>query len=273
MKLSLQLLLIALCGVGIYFSVDAKSKFQAQADAVVKVTADNKTLDENITKRETELDVQKKGFAAADEDYINKESELGIAKNKARQIATEIASYDSDLESQQQELDKQQKLLKETKAAVAEALEKDPEEISVDTIAGDIESLKNNEKDQQTKLDDLNLLIEKAEGAIAKNKTSIADLESRKSRRDERIRSNSIEAVVSAVDTDWGICTINAGANLGFTPQSRLIVTRRNAHIGNVSPEKITEKETVAKINFESFAPGVMIQPGDRVMLEKPLND
>lgn len=273
MKVTLHLLLIAICGAGIYYSADVKTKFQDQADKVVAQTKSNEEFDKNIATRKTELGVEVKGLTAADDDIIDKNSKLDGAKTKQRQIAKEIADLDADLDTQTEELASQEKLIKATKTAVAEALEKNPDEITVDTIAGDIDVLKTTKKDLEGKLDELNALIETAEGRISRNKTNIADLENRKSRRDDRIRSNAKEAVISAVDSDWGICTINAGTNMGFTPQTRLIVTRKNAFIGNISPESINASETIAKINFDSLAPGVSLQAGDRVMLEKPLND
>ena len=273
MKALLNFLPIAICGAGIYYSYDAKNKFQAQADAVTAQIEANKILDTNIKKAEGELSVEKKGLSDANESYVTVEAELDSAKTKQKEIAREIAVYEAELSEQAELLAQQDKLLKETKAAVAEALGKSPDEISVDTIAGDIANLNNTEKDLKGKLDELNQLVSTAESNVARNKTTIADLSSRKQRRDERIASNAKEAVISDVDGDWGICVINAGKNMGFTPQTRLLVLRGKTLIGIVVPESIAANETVAKIDYNSLAAGVSIQSGDRVMLEKPITD
>jgi uncharacterized damage-inducible protein DinB len=273
MKASLHFLLIAICGAGIYYSSSTKSLFQAQADAVKQQIAANAELDTNIKKAEGELSVEKKGLADASESYVTVEAELDSAKTNEKQIGREIAGYEAELSEQAEKLAQQDKLLKETKSAVAEALGKSPDEISVDTIAGDIGTLNNTEKDLKGKMDELNQLVTTAESNIARNKVSIADLSSRKERRDERIEANAKEAVISDVDTDWGICVINAGKNMGFTPQTRLLVLRGKTLIGTINPESIAANETVAKIDLNSFAPGVSIQAGDRVLLEKPITD
>jgi seryl-tRNA synthetase len=273
MKVTIQFLLIALCGVGIYFSLKAKDQFQGQADAVTAQIAANAKLDTAIKKAVGELGVEMKGLSDANDSYVAVEAELVSANTKQRDNNREITDNEAQLSEQAAQLEKQDNLLKETKTAVAKALGKSPDEISVDTIAGDIENLNKTEKDLKAKMEELNQLVSTAESNVARNKMNIADLSSRKERRDERIAANAQEAVISDVDTDWGICVINAGKNMGFTPQTRLLVLRGKTLIGSINPESISANETVAKININSFAPGVSPQAGDRVLLEKPITD
>ena len=91
--------------------------------------------------------------------------------------------------------------------------------------------------------------------------------------RNSRIGRNSMEAVVTAVNQDWGFIVIGAGSNSGFTPQSALIVRRDGRMIGRVRPSSIEPTQTIAEIEFDSLATGVRLQPGDRVILAKPITN
>ena len=88
--------------------------------------------------------------------------------------------------------------------------------------------------------------------------------------RSSRISGNAMEAVVTAVNQDWGFLVIGAGSNSGFTPQTSLIVQRDGRMIGRIRPSSIEPTQTIAEIDFNSLASGVRLQPGDRVMLAKP---
>jgi hypothetical protein len=91
--------------------------------------------------------------------------------------------------------------------------------------------------------------------------------------RSSRISRNSMEAVITAVNQDWGFLVIGAGSNSGFTPQTDLLVRRDGRKIGRVRPSSIEPTQTIAEIDLESLAPGVRLQPGDRVILAKPTSN
>ena len=88
--------------------------------------------------------------------------------------------------------------------------------------------------------------------------------------RSSRISRNSMQAVVTAVNQDWGFVVIGAGSNSGFTPQASLLVERDGRKIGRVRPSSIEPTQTIAEIDFDSIASGVRLQPGDRVILATP---
>jgi hypothetical protein len=92
----------------------------------------------------------------------------------------------------------------------------------------------------------------------------------KKIERNARIGRNANESVITAVSQDWGFVVIGAGASTGFTPQSTLLVKRDGRLIGRVLPSAIERSQTVANVILESIAPGVRLQPGDRVILAKP---
>lgn len=63
---------------------------------------------------------------------------------------------------------------------------------------------------------------------------------------------------------------IGAGSNVGFTPQTKLLVKRDGVLIGRINPTSIEPSQTIAEIEASSLAPGTSIQPGDRVILAVP---
>jgi hypothetical protein len=79
-----------------------------------------------------------------------------------------------------------------------------------------------------------------------------------------------MESVITAVSPDWGFVVIGAGSNTGFTPQTVLLVKRDGKLIGRVRPSAIERTQTIGDVILESLAPGVRLQPGDRVILAKP---
>ena len=119
-------------------------------------------------------------------------------------------------------------------------------------------------------IEELETNIDGANNKIAKNRTEIGRLAARKSERDQRIRGNARQSVITAVDQNWGFVVIGAGSSSGFAPQTNLIVTRDGRLIAEVTPSSIEASQTIAEIDFDTVVPGVRIQPGDRVMLAKP---
>ena len=65
------------------------------------------------------------------------------------------------------------------------------------------------------------------------------------------------------------VVVIGAGTKTGFTPQTTLLVKRDGKLIGKVRPTAIEPTQTIADIVTDSMAPGVRLQPGDRVILAK----
>ena len=124
--------------------------------------------------------------------------------------------------------------------------------------------------DLQAKLDELETLVGSGEKALAARRSEIDTLMRRDIQRSARIARNSMEAVITAVNQDWGFLVIGAGANSGFTPQTSLLVQRDGQLVGRVTPSAIEPTQTIAEIDFDSLPAGARIQPGDRVILAKP---
>ena len=165
------------------------------------------------------------------------------------------------------EIKAQQQLLENVKKAFADGA---GEGITLENIGSKIEELDAKKKDQTKKFEEVSTLAGSAEKTVSDNKMKIAELAGRKAKRDERISANAKEAVITAVDTDWGFVIIGAGSNVGFTPQTKLLVKRDGVMIGRITPTSIEPSQTIGEVDRESLAPGVSFQVGDRVILAVP---
>ena len=101
------------------------------------------------------------------------------------------------------------------------------------------------------KLDELETLVGSSEKMLAGSRADFDRLVKRDIERNSRIGRNSMEAVVTAVNQDWGFIVIGAGSNSGFTPQTSLIVQRDGRLIGRVRPSSIEPTQTIAEIDFQ----------------------
>jgi hypothetical protein len=143
-------------------------------------------------------------------------------------------------------------------------------EVTLDNLPQKIEEIENDKKAKTQKLEELVTLVDGATKDVARNNSNIADLSSRKSKRDKKIGDNAKEAVITAVDGEWGFVVIGAGSNVGFTPQTKLLVKRNGVLIGRISPTSIEPTQTIAEIDRDSLAAGASLQVGDRVILAVP---
>ena len=112
-----------------------------------------------------------------------------------------------------------------------------------------------------------------ADKTLAISRAELDRLAKRMIERSARIGRNSITAVITAVNQEWGFLVIGAGSNSGFTPQTPLLVERDGRTIGRVKPSSIEPTQTIAEIDFQSLAPGVRLQAGDRVILATPTSN
>ncbi|MGE9269863.1 MAG: hypothetical protein ACQKBU_03595, partial [Verrucomicrobiales bacterium] len=171
------------------------------------------------------------------------------------------------LEEQDSEIASGQKAIAEAKLAL-EKLGFDGD-VTADNIDAKIKELEDTRKVLIADIEELDTNIEASEKSVTRNRSEIARLASRKAERDARLRNNSLESVITAVDQDWGFVVIGAGSSSGFSPQTALIVKRDGRIIAEVKPSAIEASQTIAEIDYDTVVPGVRIQPGDQVILTK----
>lgn len=252
-----------------YFSYDHSQKFEAlEKDRLLTIKTNKETTTE-AEVAETNIKKEKALLAASIERRDLLTQSISNFKSIGTGLENDAARLDSELKGQAAEFEQLQKALDEVNVILANL----GGGVTLDTLPEKIQQIDADKKAKQSKLEELQTLVEGAEKKLATSRAESDRLTKKMMDRATRINHNSMEAVVSAVNQDWGFLVIGAGSNSGFTPQSTLIVYRDGRQIGRVRPSSIEATQTIADIELSSLAPGVRLQPGDRVILAKPTSN
>jgi hypothetical protein len=213
-----------------------------------------------------DADLQKELVALEEATKKKEEFEASIdtLKGKERTLIANTKKVDAELEEQKAKFAQ----LEEIRKKVDEILK--GVGVTLEELPNEVVKIEEDKKAKAKALTEVQALVEAAQKAVEANQAEIVRVTERDSSRNARIRRNAMESVVTAVNEDWGFVVIGAGSNTGFTPQTKLLVKRDGRLIAEVTPSAIEPSQTIAEIDRESVAPGVRIQPGDRVILAAP---
>jgi hypothetical protein len=260
--------ILVACGAA-YFSYDLSNKFEAlQADRLatiadkVKTTALAEAADADI-KREKAL------LVSAEEKRALLEQSVSSLKSAGSALKISVERLESDLKAQDVEFDALNKALEEVNKTLGDIAAG----VTLESLPEKIQEVEADKAAKEQKLSELLTLNEGAEKTLAVSRAELDRQGKRKMDRSSRIARNSMGAVVTAVNQDWGFLVIGAGSNSGFTPQTALLVERDGRKIGKVRPSAIEPTQTIAEIDLESLAAGVRLQPGDRVIIAAPFTN
>ncbi len=252
-----------------YFSYDHSKRFEALEKDRVETIATNKQVTADADVADTNIKKEKALLATSVEKQELLTQSVSSLKSAGTGLESDSAKLDEDLKVQDEEFAQLKKALDE----VNKILEGLGGGVTLDTLPEKIQQIEDDKKGKQKKLEDLETLVGGAEKNLSTKKAESDRLTTRMVDRGSRIGRNSMEAVVTAVNQDWGFLVIGAGSNSGFTPQTALLVERDGRQIGRVRPSSIEPTQTIAEIDLESLASGVRLQPGDRVILAKPTSN
>jgi predicted nucleic acid-binding Zn-ribbon protein len=265
MKAIFYALSLLVTGAAAFFSYQNVGKFRVQQEEKVATIEKNDVLTKKKAKQQTDLDAEKLALETANRDRESVKQSISSLQSKGKALVREIAALNATLEEQKAKFVE----LEKTKAEINKIVEGvDVQDIS--EIPGEVTKLEAEKAAKTKELEELKTGNESLEKNVAKNQEEISRLSERDAARDTRIRRNAMESVVTAVNEDWGFVIIGAGSNTGFTPQTKLLVKRDGRLIGMVKPSSIEPSQVVAEIDTDTLAPGVRIQPGDRVILGDP---
>lgn len=251
-----------------YFSNINKKNFLEQQESRIGTFNQNRKVSANADKTKAELDDEENKRKDALKALEEVRATIDSLEGKSRELSRELAGIDGELEEQLAELEDAEKGRLEAEKVLRQTGFEG--EVTFDNIDGKIKELEDKRKVLMADIEELETNIEGATNTLAKNRAEIGRLAARKSERDQRIRDNARESVITAVDQNWGFVVIGAGSSSGFAPQTSLIVKRDGRLIAEVTPSSIEAAQTIAEIDFDTVVPGVRIQPGDRVILAKP---
>jgi uncharacterized protein (DUF3084 family) len=269
MKAILYLVAIAAIGAGGWFSYDTMNKF-------TKLKADRTELDKNNENRKASI---KKTKAEAKEA----ESERDVAKGKRDDTAAELelkqknlkltkreaASWKSKIAEQKEEMEGIQNVIQSIKDSFKEL----GENIKLDQVPGLVKKLEDDLKEANRKLEELQSLADAADKRVVSNNEQLEDLGQRLAKRASHIRGNSAEGQITAINHDWGFAIVNVPSNMPVDETSRLLIKRGASFIGHLKINAIEGSRIVADVDYKSMNPGMVAQPGDSVVLAKPVTN
>jgi uncharacterized coiled-coil protein SlyX len=269
MKAILYVVVILVAGGAAYFTLEQNRKFEELQTVRLKTITDNKQVSANASAKEQELKDEKGVLEKTREDRDVLTQSISALKSTAATLEREVAELDNTLAGQKEEFAE----LEKTLAEVNEILKDLGGDVNLDNLPEKVVEIDEDRNARVAKLEELETLVSSAEKMLAKSRSEFDRLVKRDIERNSRIGRNAMESVVTAVNQDWGFIVIGAGSNSGFTPQTSLIVQRDGRMIGRVRPSSIEPTQTIAEIDFDTLAPGVRLQPGDHVILAKPITN
>jgi len=251
---------------GIYFSYDLSKKFEEQQSLRLGYNKENVEKTAIAVSIEKDLKDERERLVKAKEEKTLTEQQLANLKAEETKGRRELAALEQTLQQQNNEFDQLNKAMEEVKKILASL----GNDVTFENLADKVKSIEQDKLAKEAKIQELTTVLEGAKNKNESQKADVARLLEIKGKRDARIRSNAMETVITAVNQDWGFVVVGAGSNTGFTPQTKLLVERNGYRIGQLQPTSIEPTQTIAEIEFESLAPGVRLQPGDRVILTDP---
>ena len=265
-KVILYTVVILAAGGAAFFTHQHSVKFAALQQVRLTTIATNKDVTAEAAVQEKKLADERAVLVASEAKRAEVTQSIASLKAEGANKERDVAALDVSLKAQDAEFVELDKTLKE----VNKILEDIGGGVTLETLPEKIQQIEDDKKARVAKMEELTTLVGAAEKLLEKNRAEVDRLVKKDVARNSRIGHNSLEAVITAVDQDWGYLIIGAGSNSGFTPQTSLIVQRDGRMIGRVHPSSIEPTQTIAEIDFASLAAGVRIQPGDHVMLMKP---
>jgi len=266
MKLILNIVAIVVVAASAIFSFFRHNKFVALEKERTETIATNKSVTATSDAADADIKKEKEKLAASQAKVEELEQKVASLKSEGSALASEGTKATEELKIQSEEFAELEKALAEVNNILASL----GGGVTLETLSDKILEIEADKTAKQAKLEELEVLGTSAEKAVVESRGELEKISTRMVERSSRIAKNSMEAVVTAVNQDWGFLVIGAGSNSGFTPQTGLLVERDGQMIGEVRPSSIEPNQTIAEINLESLASGVRLQPGDRVILAKP---
>lgn len=255
---------LVVTGAATYFSYSNLTKMKAARLSIYemegKITALSKDIDDTLTTKDT------------------RKGELDSDRRKNIQLTTDRDGLLADIKAGQDEIPGLQANIKAQDEKIADytAAVDEVKKLFVDMNVTDmselndkIKQLENDRVAREKELAETQALVEAANAAIAKTEGQLSDARGQMAERSRGLSQNSSEPVIMAVNNEWGFVVVNAGSDQGFRPDQSLIVKRGENFIAKLSITSLQKTQMVADIVKGSVPKGVIVTPGDRIILEK----
>jgi len=261
MKNLFYILSVVAIGVAAFFGWQVKDSNAEKIERRDVLFAKNKKLTDNIEEQTENKKVATKTMNVARDDKNEAIAKLDKAKADAGALKRTLAEVEARQEEAAARINKVDKL-------VAEIKEQVPGDIRIEDVPGIVSDLREEEKSKNKALEELDLIRTKLKGEVTKLKDEIVRTSGKIADSKERVGNNDFEASVSAVNNEWGFLIIGAGEKSGLTGDSKLLVKRGGRFVGKVAISSLEANQAIAEVVPGSLGKGVVVQAGDRVILE-----
>lgn len=261
MKSILYVVAIVLsCAAG-YFSYSNAGKQEEQLNATQEQNKLNANLQATIKKTKDDTKAEQGLLADATEGYSTAVASLEKSNSDVTNTNRSLGAVKGEIATLDEELDK----IKQAVKAVQDAF--GGENIQLNEVPKYVGELEEERKQLSKQYEELAAASEVLTGQVTKNRESMSELERRAADRTASLRGNSAASLITSVNNSWGFVIIKPHPEASISEESKLIVVRGSQHVGRLKINAIEPGRVIADIDYESLAPGVRIQPGDKVIL------
>jgi cell shape-determining protein MreC len=244
-------------GVACFFAYQNNRAFAIARDS--KATTHRTIKSELVAVNQVVADISAKN---AEIGAVQKDADTEEERLKAHSV--KISQLDSEAKRTAEETDSKNKKLEELKAQLAKL----PADVKPETLAEDLNKLKQSIAEAQAGAEAKKKLVEAEVVKVEAAERDRSDIARKIDERKKSFDRNGLTARVVAVNNDWGFVVIDAGKSTGITEDTKLLVTRGTQTVGKLSIMAVEGNRTVANILTDTLANGVLPAPGDRVILE-----
>lgn len=221
-------------------------------------TARLKETSENLTRTTADLGNTKKELkstgeklTAATSKVTELEGSLAAAKTEAERLNGQIADFQSQIAARQAEIE-------QLKTQVASS--------GTPGRPGAPNEAERRMAELQAQVAELSQVKASLDDKLAAAESRVKSLVQAEQRRQAGLMAKGLSGEILAVNQAWNFVVLNLGDRQGVTANAEMIVMRRGAMVGRVKITSVEPSQSIADILPSSLSPGLVVQPGDRVI-------
>jgi len=269
MKSIIYLIAILAIAAGGWFSYGVMNDFAALKEKRVALYEQNttsKTIAKKAKKEAAEMaakrDKAKEALFAVGEDGNAVKSNYKLSKRQEATLKKKIARLVEKI-----------KAAKQLEGGVDDGTDELGEGVSVEDIPKIIEKLEADLEATSKKLEETEALSAAAKKRIVSSKDQVKQIRERVVKRAAHISANRFQGRITAVNHDWGFAIVRVPSGMPINEASKLIIKRGDSYIGKLKVTSIERGRIITDVDYKSMKAGLVAQPGDTVILEKPLTN
>ena len=261
MKPLFYVLAVVATGASGYFGWEVNKKHEQKIVDRDELVARNQNLSKDITDQEVKK-------AASEEALKTAQGERALAEQGLKAAEAKFGEFERTRDEVVGLLEEQVAEEEKVKAVVGEFQKLFPN-TELDDVPGIYDGLVDKQKKLTAEVETQSDVKSRLESDVAKNESEIKRIGDKITESKDRVARNTFQATVTAVDSDWDMVSIGAGESSGLSIESRLLVMRGGLLLGKLDVTKVEANSAIADIVPRSLRPGVVLQRGDQVILEK----